>query len=72
MPYIYIHILKLKEDFFVKWAKNFLPFVDLTSLKRKSWDTVLFLKSLRTNLSHKGGNEDWIVFPLQSFECLIN
>ena len=31
LPYIYIHILKLKEDFFVKWAKNFLPFVDLTS-----------------------------------------
>ena len=31
LPYIYNHILQLKEDFFVKWAKNFLPFVDLTS-----------------------------------------
>ena len=44
LPYICIHTLKLKEDFFVKWAKNFLPFVDLTSLKRNSWDSFIFCK----------------------------
>ena len=53
LPYICIHTLKLKEDFFVKWAKNFLPFVDLTSLKRKSWDSFIFAKSKNKLISQR-------------------
>ena len=53
LPYIYIPTLKLKEGFFVKWAKNFLPFVDLTSLKRKSWDSFIFAKSKNKLISQR-------------------
>ena len=48
LPYICIHTLKLR-----KWAKNFLPFIDLTSLKRKSWDSFIFAKSKNKLISQR-------------------
>ena len=53
LPYIYIHTLKLKEDFFVNWAKNFLPFADLTSLKRKRLESFIFAKSKNKLISQR-------------------